>query len=112
MKTEIHIRHSGPFCWVPRLVRLLTAWAWRPAVWDAGEVHQLHYRHTTRTYGGDVERSACMSSWTTREEAAEAERLAWKEYGWTKLEAKRDGTVTWIETHRVQCKPNKRNPTE
>ena len=53
-----------------------------------------------------------MSSWTTREEAAEAERLAWKEYGWTKLEAKRDGTVTWIETHRVQCKPNKRNPTE
>lgn len=84
---------------VRRLVRHISAWAWKP-VWDAGEVHEvheLHYRHTTRTCGGDVERTACMSSWTTRAEAEEAERKAWREYGWKKLEPKKNGTVTWIE---------------
>lgn len=93
---------------VRRLVRHISAWAWKP-VWDAGEVHEvheLHYRHTTRTCGGDVERTACMSSWTTRAEAEEAERKAWREYGWKKLEPKKNGTVTWIEMRPVYSLPN------
>ena len=89
-----------------RLVRHLSAWAWRPVVWDAGEVHELHYEHTTRTYGGDVVRSRCMSQWTTIAEAQEAERRAWAEHGWGKLEPKKDGTRTWIESRPVHSLPN------
>lgn len=91
------------------LVRRLSEWAWKREVWDSGEVHELHYRHTDRTLGGDVIRTACMSRWTTRKEAEDAEKEAWHYHGWTKLAPKKHGTETWIESHRVQSKPNAKN---
>jgi hypothetical protein len=92
--------------WLARLVRHLSSWAWKPVVWDAAEVHELHYRHTSRTYGGDVVHARCMSRWTTQAEAEEAEKRAWEYYGWKKLEPKKDGTVTWIETRPIHSLPN------
>lgn len=89
-----------------RLVRLVSAWAWKPVVWDRVTIYELHYRHTNRTYAGDMERTQCMSRWTSLGEAQEAERRAWEEYGWKKLEPKKDGTITWIEEAKINSLPN------
>jgi hypothetical protein len=87
-----------------RLVRNLSAWAWRHETFANGEVHILYYEHTTRTYGGDLKAKGILSTWTCHADAERAESDAWTDV--MHLNWDRKSTKIWIEKESVQIFAN------
>lgn len=61
-----------------------------------GKIYQIHYTHARDTYAGKVVTSGILSTWDNEDDAEDAERRAWAEYGWS-----RDRTRTSIRSEDV-----------